>query len=94
MSYMMGYGNWTSMGFGAGGVLGAGLGMFLFPLMIWSLAWKGWALWKAAKADSKVWFVVLLLVNTVGILDILYIYVFDKKPAKAVATKAKSRGRK
>ena len=52
---------------------------FLIPLVIWSLIWKGWALWKAARAGSKPWFVVLLVINTVGILEILYIFVFSKK---------------
>ena len=46
---------------------------------IWVLPWKGMALWKSAREGSKAWFVVLLLLNTVGILDILYIYVFSKK---------------
>jgi len=45
--------------------------------------WKGWALWKAAKNDSKGWFVALLLINTMGILDILYIYVFGKVAKKS-----------
>jgi hypothetical protein len=59
--------------------------IFLFGiLMLWSLIWKGMALWKAARNESKVWFVVLLLVNTIGILDILYIYVFSKKSNKFV----------
>jgi len=48
-------------------------------LIIWSTIWKGLALWKAAKNDSLKWFVVLLVVNTAGILEILYIYVFSKK---------------
>jgi hypothetical protein len=52
---------------------------FLAPLVIWSLIWKGWALWRAARAGSKPWFVVLLIVNTVGILEILYVFVFSKK---------------
>lgn len=59
-------------------LFGAWMGMFLLPLVIWSLIWKGWALWRAAKNDSKVWFVVLLVLNTVGILDILYIFIFGK----------------
>jgi hypothetical protein len=42
----------------------------------------GWALWKAAKADSKVWFIVLLLVHTMGILDIIYIFIISKKSDK------------
>ena len=48
-------------------------------LLIWSIIWKGLALWKAAKNGDTGWFVVLLIVNTVGILEILYIYVFSKK---------------
>jgi methionyl-tRNA synthetase len=52
---------------------------WLFILSLaWSLSWKGWALWIAAKLDQKVWFVVLLVVNTLGILDIFYIFYFSK----------------
>ncbi|VVB82184.1 Uncharacterised protein [uncultured archaeon] len=50
----------------------------LVVIMIWSTIWKGLALWKSSKKGSIVWFIVLLLVNTVGILDILYIYVFSE----------------
>lgn len=46
---------------------------------VWTLVWKGMALWKAARRGENVWFVVLLVVNTLGILDILYLYVFTKK---------------
>lgn len=56
--------------------------LFFIPIMIWSLCWKGYALWTAAKKDSKPWFIALLIINTMGILEILYIYVFSKqKPA-------------
>lgn len=48
-------------------------------VLIWSLVWKGLALWKAAHEESKPWFVALLVVNTAGILEILYIFVFAKK---------------
>lgn len=58
-------------------------GMLAF-LVFWSIVWKGIALWKAAKNDSKGWFIVLLVVNTVGILEILYIYVFGKRENKEV----------
>jgi len=47
--------------------------------LIWILAWKGVALWTAAKADSKKWFVALLVINTMGLLEISYIYYFSKK---------------
>jgi len=45
---------------------------------IWAIVWKGLALWKSSKKDHKIWFVVLLIVNTIGILEILYIYLFSK----------------
>ena len=50
-------------------------------LTIWILVWKGLALWKAAQRQEKAWFVVLLVLNTIGLLDILYLFVFsrDKK---------------
>lgn len=48
-------------------------------LAIWVLIWKGVALWKAAENKSKPWFVVLMLVNTVGILEIIYIFFFSKR---------------
>lgn len=58
----------------------AGWGMFiLFLLIVWSSIWKGIALWKAARNNSAPWFVALLIINTVGILEILYIYIFSKK---------------
>ncbi len=43
------------------------------------LPWKGVALWKAARNSDTVWFIVLLIVNTLAILEILYIFVFSKK---------------
>lgn len=48
-------------------------------LVIWSAIWKGIALWKAARQSDKRWFIVMLVVNTVGILEMLYIYIFSKK---------------
>lgn len=70
------WGNWTEplpmLGFIVGG-------LGLLVLVAWSIYWKGLALWKASKEDSKPWFVVLLLVNTLGILEILYLYVFTRR---------------
>ena len=63
-------------------------GMFLFPfilLTIWTVVWKAVALWKAARLGQKVWFVVLLVVSTLGILDIIYIYAIARKKEKAPA---------
>jgi hypothetical protein len=56
------------------------LHMLLFAaLAIWTICWKGAALWKAAQNSSKIWFIILLVVNTLGILEIIYIFFFSKK---------------
>ena len=47
--------------------------------MVWSVVWKALALWRAVKNDSKTWFILLLLVNTAGLFDILYLLIFGKK---------------
>ncbi len=69
--------------------------------IIWSMAWKGIALWIAARKSHLAWFIVLFIVSTIGILDILYIYVFSKsqdkvkKQGKRSARKtARRRGRR
>lgn len=51
----------------------------LVVVIVWSVVWKALALWRAAKNDSKVWFILLILVNTVGLFEILYILIFGKK---------------
>ena len=48
-------------------------------LVLWALAWKGYALWRAAKNDQKIWYVVLLVVNLLGILEIIYLFFFQKE---------------
>lgn len=47
-------------------------------LLVWILAWKGFALWKSARLNQSIWFVLLLVINTMGILEILYIFVFSR----------------
>lgn len=56
----------------------------LILVTIWSLIWKGLALWKAAKNSDKVWYVLLLIVNTMGILEIVYYFYFSKKKEKTI----------
>jgi len=45
----------------------------LVVITLWSIPWKGVALWKSAQLGHKRWFIVLLILNTLGILDIIYI---------------------
>ena len=47
-------------------------------VLAWSLAWKGMALWRSARNNERNWFVVLLVVNTLGLLEIFYLFLWDK----------------
>lgn len=50
-------------------------------IVLVELVLKGIALWKAAKADSKPWFVTLLVINSIGILPLAYIFFLSKERA-------------
>lgn len=50
-----------------------------FLLFLWALVWQALALWRAAKNDQRNWFVALLIIQTAGILDIIYLFHFAKK---------------
>lgn len=79
----------TSLFFGGiGGIFGAILGI----IILLSLALKGYSLWYAAKRDEKWWFIILLIVNTLGILEVIYLLavakIWGKKGSSAVIAPA------
>ncbi len=53
--------------------------VFLLITLLWVLPWKIFALWTASKKNHKIWFVVLVIVNTLGILEIIYVFGIAKK---------------
>jgi methionyl-tRNA synthetase len=56
----------------------------LFLILVWTLPWKGVALWKAANNRQKGWFIAILILNTLAILEIIYIFYFSKKQTKFI----------
>ena len=68
------------------------LGFFALPLIVAAVAWtlviKGFALWKSARKGNRVWFVVLLILNTLGILDLVYLIWFATKDTESAAVSA------
>ncbi len=78
-------------------LLGVSVGaavIILTIVSIWALVWKGLALWKSAGKKSIIWFIVLLVVNTLGILEILYIFVFSKIKLKGKKVQVKPLAKK
>ena len=64
---------------------GASLGentTLLLLISLWVLPWKGVALWKASKNVQKKWFIVMFLLNTLAILEIVYIFYFSRRREK------------
>ncbi|MCX6706030.1 MAG: DUF5652 family protein [Candidatus Woesebacteria bacterium] len=59
---------------------------WLTPLVIWDLFWRGKALWKASKNNQSYWFIALLIVNSIGILPLIYLAFFSKKSKNATKT--------
>ena len=51
--------------------------LVLLLLVAWTMVWKGQALYRAARRSDRWWFIGLLLVNTLGIMEILYLYYFS-----------------
>ncbi len=48
-------------------------------IILWVLPWKGYALWLASRNSHKWWFIILFLLNTLAVLDIIYIFGFGRK---------------
>ncbi len=59
----------------------------IIALVIWSAVWKALALWKAARAGDKVWFSALFIINTLGLLEIFYLFAFSKRGQDTIETK-------
>ncbi len=55
---------------------------FLIIIGMWELVWKAIALWKSARNNQLAWYIVILVLNTAGILPIVYILWFQKKRKK------------
>lgn len=53
--------------------------LLLFAAFLWTLLWKGIALWRAANLKQKNWFIAILVLNTLGILELVYLFYFAKK---------------
>lgn len=56
-----------------------------FLVLVWLFTWKGLALWKAARKNDMVWFIVLFVVNIFSVLEILYYFIISerkKSPSK------------
>lgn len=52
---------------------------WFYILLFWDMVWKAIALWKAGRNNHAVWFIFLFIVNSLGILPIIYLIIKRKK---------------
>jgi len=53
--------------------------VIISTLIFWSLIWKGIALWKCGRNNQLNWFIAIIILNTAGILPIVYLVWFQRK---------------
>jgi len=52
---------------------------FIIFFVLWEVIWKLLAMWRAAQNKQPGWFICLALINTMGILPILYLLLVKNK---------------
>ncbi|MEA3273394.1 MAG: DUF5652 family protein [Patescibacteria group bacterium] len=45
----------------------------LVILSLWAIPWKAMALWRSARKGQVGWFILFILVNTLGVVEIIYL---------------------
>jgi methionyl-tRNA synthetase len=51
----------------------------LLAATLWSIPWKAWALWLAARRGDLWWFLIILIISTLGLLEMVYIFLIAKQ---------------
>lgn len=57
--------------------------VLVLVLVVLEITLKGMALWRAARNQSKGWFIVFLFINTIGILPLIYLLASNNPNSKA-----------
>jgi hypothetical protein len=52
--------------------------VLLAIIVIWTIFWKGLALWHSVKRGDKRWFIFILILNTFSILELIYLFYIVK----------------
>lgn len=53
--------------------------IIILVLAVWDTLWKLMALWRSAQNNQLGWFVAIGLLNTLGILPIIYLMIYKNK---------------
>jgi len=64
-----------------------GVPLWVYPILVWTMIWKGIGAWQSARKGQMIWFVAFFIFNTVGILPIIYLTWFQQDWNKGVPEK-------
>ena len=51
---------------------------WVYPVVAIELILKGFALWRSARNEHKYWFIALLIINSAGVVPLVYLIFFSK----------------
>lgn len=51
-------------------------------LVVWEFFWKAVGLWYSIKNGQRNWFIAIFIINTVGILPLVYLKFYQNKQKK------------
>ncbi len=72
-----------------------GMSLGLFGLIIaWTVFWKLVGMWYSARNKQPIWFVAIAIFNTIGILPILYVFIFRNLKEENTSSTKKSQKNK
>jgi hypothetical protein len=53
---------------------------YIVILFLWDLVCKGIGLWKSGRNGQKNWFIAILMINSIGVVPIVYLKFFQLLP--------------
>ncbi len=54
----------------------------ILAIALWTLPWKAWALWLSARRGDIWWFLAMIILSTLGVIEIIYIFLIAKQSDK------------
>lgn len=63
-------------------------------IIMWTVLMKGLALWRSSRKNQKYWFIVMLILNVFGLLELVYLLFFSEGFLQELMGKKKATSKK
>ncbi|MBD3238196.1 MAG: hypothetical protein GF332_00955 [Candidatus Moranbacteria bacterium] len=58
--------------------------IIVVAVLVWTIPWRAMALWKSARRGQVGWFIFFILIQTGGLLEIIYLVFLSKVKVKNI----------